>query len=84
LNLPSLEEQSTKWYHGLPSYYFQNLCNQMKNDNGETIDWMPVECERLKRGLLQLKEQVDGRPKLFVEVFDEATGGTDQEVIVID
>jgi hypothetical protein len=84
LGLLSLEEQSAKWYHGLPSYYFQNLCNRLKNDHGGTIDWLPVECERLKRGLTQLKEQVGGRPKLFVEAFDEATGGTDQEVIVID
>ncbi|KAG7347812.1 hypothetical protein IV203_016517 [Nitzschia inconspicua] len=84
LELLDLEEKSAKWYFGLPSYYFQNLCNRLKTDHVGTIDWLPVECEKLLRGLTQLNAQVGGRPKIFVDAMDQATGGNDDQIIVID
>ncbi|KAG7368469.1 hypothetical protein IV203_031212 [Nitzschia inconspicua] len=84
LELLDLEEKSAKWYFGLPSYYFQNLCSRLKTDHVGTIDWLPVECETLLRGLTQLNAQVGGRPKIFVDAMDQATGGNDDQIIVID
>jgi hypothetical protein len=84
LDMLDLEEKSAKWYGALPFHYFDNVCNRMKLDHGGTIAWLPVECEKLRRGLNQLKEQKGGRPKLFVDAYDKATGSNDAEVIVIE
>ena len=82
-----LEEKSRKWYGWvLPSGYFQKVATQLSRvaESEKIPSWATTclrdERKKLRCGLYELKEQLKGQPKIFL---DERPVKND-EIVVID
>mmetsp|Transcript_12558 Transcript_12558/g.26577 ORF Transcript_12558/g.26577 Transcript_12558/m.26577 type:complete len:527 (+) Transcript_12558:135-1715(+) len=85
-----LEEKSRKWYGWkLPAAYFHKVAIRLKGagDPEDCPSWMGTflgdERKKLRSGLYELKEQVKGQPKIFLDERPKENGGASQ-IIVID
>eukprot|EP00531_Pseudo-nitzschia_arenysensis_P007606 CAMPEP_0116149510 /NCGR_PEP_ID=MMETSP0329-20121206/18999_1 /TAXON_ID=697910 /ORGANISM="Pseudo-nitzschia arenysensis, Strain B593" /LENGTH=473 /DNA_ID=CAMNT_0003645855 /DNA_START=41 /DNA_END=1462 /DNA_ORIENTATION=- len=84
-----LEEKSRKWYGWvLPAGYFQKVGRRLKSagDNKQASSWetfLTSEREKLRCGLYELKEQLKGQPKIFLDERPKEKGTT-AEIVVID
>lgn len=87
LEFLKLEEKSRKWYGWvLPAEYFRKVGKQLKSDadkEEEATTYVKGEREKLRSGLYELKEQIKGQPKIFLdEKPDEKIGQV--EIVIID
>lgn len=86
-----LEEKSRKWYGWiLPSEYFRKVGTRLKSvfDTKPIPSFLPTdylhnEREKLRCGLYELKEQLKGEPKIFLDERKEVSGGA-TDIVVID
>ena len=101
LEFLKLEEKSRKWYGWiLPSDYFRTVGKQLmgavvdnsnKNSNKNNkpipswVTFLSNEREKLRCGLYELKEQLNGQPKIFLDQRcpKEKNGGA-AEIVIID
>lgn len=85
-----LEEKSRKWYGWvLPSEYFCKVGKQLKGigDNESMPSWATLLCnerEKLRSGLYELKEQLKGQPKIFLDERPKENGCKNDIVIIDD
>ena len=87
LEFLKLEEKSRKWYGWvLPAEYFRKVGKQLKTDadkEEKATTYLKKEREKLRSGLYELKEQLKGQPKIFLdEKPDEKIGQV--EIVIID
>ena len=90
LEFLKLEEKSRKWYGWiLPSEYFRKVGKRLKGvgDKKQAFSWMTYlssEREKLRCGLYELKEQLKGQPKIFLDERRSEESGGAAEVVIID
>jgi len=97
LEFLKLEEKSRKWYGWiLPSDYFRKVGKRLmdagdnsynKNDKNKPIKnkFLSNEREKLRSGLYELKEQLNGQPKIFLDQQrPKEKNGSATEIVVID
>jgi hypothetical protein len=93
LEFLKLEEKSRKWYGWiLPSEYFRNVGKRLKSSAGDKNEpipsWATILCnerKKLRCGLYELKEQLNGQPKIFLDQRrpeKKNCGAT--EIVIID
>lgn len=89
LEFLKLEEKSRKWYGWvLPTGYFHKMGKRLKNvgGNDQIPSWetfLRNERKKLRCGLYELKEQLKGQPKIFLDERPQKNGGA-TEIVVID
>lgn len=89
LEFLKLEEKSRKWYGWvLPAGYFQKVGRRLKSagDNKKASSWttfLTSEREKLRCGLYELKEQLKGQPKIFLDERPKEKSAA-AEIVVID